>query len=121
MFYNNIPFNIVRIQWSNAIPPAGAASRLNNNWNSHGYGAPYTEAAYVKLLSGTIGGDFEVRQSLPNDWTLMGRYDIGDPFYTTHNGIQFLSESGEMLIALHARVSGRADLENGKWGPFPRP
>lgn len=112
--WNNIAFNILRVAWTKS---SGAVIW---HFDHRALAGPFTEAAFIKPLTGTIagGGGFAERQALADGWALWGRQNIAD-----HNaifgGLRMTSDAGEMLIAMHGAVTGYADLENGKWGMFP--
>lgn len=114
--YTSVPFNVLRVNWSGA---GNVASRFNDKHADGAGQTSFTEAAYIKVISGTVGGDFVLRKQYANGWGLYGRYN-NKPFNSSHTGMTLVSETGEMLIAMYARVTGYADLANGKWGLFPK-
>jgi hypothetical protein len=116
--YTNAPFNLLRINWSGIDPAYFNTARFNDDWNNGRGQGSFTEAAYIKVISGSIGGTFTERKSFANGWGLWGHksYSV---FAGDHTGLCLKSTTGEMLIALHQKVTGHADLENGAWGRFP--
>ena len=115
--YYNSTFYIVNINWLQTAQHSHP-SRFHDSWTSGTHQGSFTEAAYIKLISGTIGGDFNLYKSYDNGWGLYGRYST-NPFYATHTGLLLTSESGQMLMAMYGKATGRVDLENGQWGLFP--
>ena len=117
--YFNIPFNIIRVVWTNANQPPLHPARFNNNWFMNGFGSPFTEAAYIKVISGNIGGDFELRKSYADGWGLYGHHNRASLFNGHHSGLVMNSPSGEMLITLHGKATGHVDLDDGQWTLVP--
>ena len=116
IYYFNEQFNVLNIRWTTT----GSAPRLFQNYNVPGHSGTFTQAAYIKVISGTLGGVFELRKSYDDGWGLWGGYNMRNrPFFGAHEGLQFASAAGEMNIALYGRVAGIADLEGGRWELFP--
>jgi len=120
--YTNAAFNLLRITWSGANQHSHP-SRFHHSWVDGKHQGSLTTAAYIKLIEGSIGESFALKKSYPNDWGLYGCCSPDQPgyspFYAFHNDLVLTSETGEMLIAMYGRATGRVDLENGRWGIFP--
>lgn len=112
--YVNHPFNILRVTWSGVTGKA----RFHDSWMDGKSQGRFTEAAYIKLVAGELGGTFAEREAYANGWGLWGRTNT-DMFGHGHDGLNLQSSNGEMLIALYAKATGHADLNNGEWGLFP--
>ena len=113
--YSNAPFNMLRVNWSGA---GTGSSRFNDIWRYGKHQGSFTEAAFIKVISGTVGGEFQLMKQFQDGWGLYGRYSTAR-FNGGHTGLILSSTTGEMLIAMYGRVTGHADLENGNWGLFP--
>ena len=116
--HTNSNFNLLRVRWSGANT-TGHPSRFHNSWSDGKHQGSFTTAAYIKVISGSIGGSFPIQKNYGDGWRLYGKYSFGNPFSAGHTDLALTSEFGEMLIALYGKATGRVDLENGQWGLFP--
>lgn len=107
--YNS--FNIWKVEWSTRSPTRILYQHINTSIKT-------TVAGMVKLLSGGVSEHW-AEGAVQGEWRLCGeqyaRRNLGYTYCHPHR----TTDSGAMLFALPAVVTGSVPLEQGVWGLYP--
>ncbi|MFT4925640.1 MAG: hypothetical protein ACI8WB_001733 [Phenylobacterium sp.] len=113
MVYIYVNFNIWRMDWTSQGLPAGSYTMYQQVNNS----TVITIAAMTKLLSGDINNYWA--HGAKSEWSLTGIHSTPTPHGYQHTHPYRQTETGSLLFALPAAITGKMPLDPTLWGIFP--